>query len=1015
MKTNNNEKKKPFVPSKLSRNVTFLVCAGGFGLVGSLLFTILTLVYAPLNFHLAIVFLIVAILFILFCVAFIAHLIFVGKKVDDEINEAAHSFREQLDALDIGRVRLLSKEYSNETLTNLQHRINSMVAKANDRQRVDEEEKAIAQDKIFSNEEFPSVLHERISTSSSFMSALLAIQAEGSETIPDNVDEALLRQIRLIFTPTLVCKKANGSYLIYAERIGTEKVFSTLCEQFIRSFNATQIVKETGIVLFFSAKLSASIFPNIAESKLISLTEESLKKATPILINKGDENLPTPYAGMSDKPKRAVLLSANEYFFRHFFSCKDEGSMLDVLSQAISYYCSAMEFGTGGVLLYNSCSDFYTLLVEKFTNPNDNHGMSLFAEDQKIKGEIINPIFDFVGENGFFFVDDSSLLPYQVSEKMQSIGAKTIVLFPMTYSGKKKGMAYLVSSVKKSGQDIMERECADSFFSLITSMVVAIDKEREAAHKETVLNSITDRENKIIYTIDSDSYRLLDFSNTALKSFPDMKRGDLCYKALMGLDTACADCPLRKGNLKRSIPAIGPNEQTMTLLSSKKGKTGNTATILIEGEERAVSYSSNLMDKSLNILNAKALSNEVNREIRTRGYGIVLSFRIENLSELKTRYKDEADNILQTIVTMIQEEGYGNLLYRYDTNSFSFLLKSVNKMGLIAFAEEIASLFVSPIQVNGDFMSLKVCYSSVAYPNEASTNFEMISLIGSELERSGNIGDGYLCEVGRNRLRKADRKEYILQLLQDSLSHNQVETRLSAILDTVTHKSIGIEFTLGLKGFSNEQISKKEFMPVAIKNNILTDLDLKALTKVRDFYKNYMDSSLKPNGIKSLSLTMSVTSVLSPAFLETIQRISNESDMPKNMLVVALDSKQIIGFEEELKKVIEAAKAFGVLFSVHSFDPNIDSSEKIKEMGFTYVRISRQVLEAAMASQSANASFIRMAADFDEKGLISVVNHVTNQEQAQFCLDLAMPYYVDGAKGSLLTEEEFITYLNFNK
>ena len=131
--------------------------------------------------------------------------------------------------------------------------------------------------------------------------------------------------------------------------------------------------------------------------------------------------------------------------------------------------------------------------------------------------------------------------------------------------------------------------------------------------------------------------------------------------------------------------------------------------------------------------------------------------------------------------------------------------------------------------------------------------------------------------------------------------------------------------------------------------------------------------------------------------------------------MIAVDSKQIIGNEEELKKVIAAAKAFGVFFSVHSFDPNIDSSEKIKGLGFTYVRITRQTLESAMASQSANASFIRMAADFDEKGLIAVVNHVTNQEQAQFCLDLAMPYYVDGDKGSLLTEEEFITYLNFKK
>ena len=1014
MKTSNNKKIKDFLSFKFSRNTKLLIIIGSISFSGALLFSVLTFVYARLNFNLAIFFLVCALLFILFSAAYVAYLIFVGRYFKNEIDEAAVSFREQFDALNSGRVRLRNKEFHNKSLSDLQRLVNSMIAKSSELHRK-ETEKKYTEETFCSYGDFPNELHDCISSSSSFMSALVAIQAEGGDSVLDDVDEALLRQIRLIFSPILICKKANGSYLAYVENIGTEKVFTTLCEQFVRSFNVTQIEKGSGIVLFYSANLSASIFPDVSETKLLSLTEKSLKKAEPIIINKGDTSLPIPSASMSDNPKRAVLLNANETFFQRFFSAEDEGSKLDVLAQAISYYCSAMEFSTGGVLLYNSCSDFYTLLVEKFTNPNDNHSMSLFADAQKIRGDFINPIFDFVGENGFFFVNDCSLLPYQISERMQSIGAKTVVFYPMVFSGKKKALAYLVSSSKKTGQDIMERECVDSFFCLVTSMVVAVDKERETAHKETVLNSLMDRKNNIIYAIDSDSYRLLDFSNTTLKPFPNIKRGELCYKALMGLDSPCIDCPLRKGTLKRSIPAIGPNEQTMTLLFSKKGKTGNTATVLIENEQRFASYSNNLMDKTLGVLNVKALSNEINREIRSRGHGIVLSFRIENLLELKTRYKDESDSILQNVVTMIQEEGYGNLLYRYNNNSFSFLLKSVNKMGLIAFAEEIASLFASPIQINGDSTHLKVSYASIAYPSEASTNFEMISLIESELERSYKFGPGYLCEVGRNRLRKADRKEYILQLLQDSLSHNQVETRLSSIIDTVTHKTIGIEFTLGLKGIGNEPINKKEFLPVAIKNNVLTDLDLKALWKVCDFFKNYMDSTLKPNGIKHLSLTMSVTSVLSPAFLETIQKISNSGEMPKNCLVIAVDSKQIIGYEEELKKVIEAAKAFGVFFSVHSFDPNIDSSEKIKGLGFTYVRITRQVLESAMASQSANASFIRMAADFDEKGLIAIVNHVTSQEQAQFCLDLAMPYYVDGAKGSLLTEEEFITYLNFKK
>ena len=336
MKTNN-KKIKDLLSSKFSRNTKLHIIIGSLSFALTLLFSILAFVYARLNMGLAIFFFVSAILFVLFSLALLAYLIFAGKKITDEIDDAAVSFREQFEALNTGRIRLRNKEFNYKALSDLQRLVNSMVAKSSELRRK-ESEKKFTEETFCSYEEFPSELHDRISSSSSFMSALLAIKAEGGNPIPEDVDEALLRQIRLIFSPILICKKESGLYLAYVENIGTEKVFSTLCEQFIRSFNVTQIEKGSGIVLFYSATLSASIFPSVSEMKLLSLTENSLKKAEPLIINKGDTSLPIPSAGMSDNPKRAVLLNANETFFKRFFSAEDEGSKLDVLAQALSYY-----------------------------------------------------------------------------------------------------------------------------------------------------------------------------------------------------------------------------------------------------------------------------------------------------------------------------------------------------------------------------------------------------------------------------------------------------------------------------------------------------------------------------------------------------------------------------------------------------------------------------------------------------------------------------------------------------
>lgn len=1007
------EKKKPHFlwTTKLPFIIPLLSCC----LAGSVVFAVL----APLcaekdNETLAIVFTCLACFFTLICVFFAVHSIYILKKNSKEIQEAATAFMEQLNTFEAGRVRLLNKEYNNKALEKLQYRINSIAAKFNER---NEDENVSSEEKFYSEEDFPDALHSFIHSSSSYAGAFVAIDTVGGDDVPEAADEALLRTIRLIFAPSIITKKKNGRYNFYSDKIGSQATFKAKAEQLIRTFNYTEIRKESGMALFYTAKVGAALFPYNPDNRLASVAEKNLKKANPISVSGNDGvAVPLPYAGIGDKPKRALLLSANENFIKGFLNAASEQEMREIVTNAIDYYCLSMEFSTGGIILYKDSLGVYSIFLEHTANSQEERGLSLFSSKNMINESLINPIFEKIGGNGVFFIDDITLLPYQVSEKLQSIGAASVILFPVSYGGKKKGLAYLVSDKKKSGQDLMERESADAFFSLISTMVVSLSEQSESKEYQGLLDSLADRDEKKFYMVDPVTYKLRSFSKSLEKAFPNIKKGDICYKAIMGSDSVCDKCPLKGGSMKRSIPQFGANEQVLSPLFTSKGKGSNYSTILIEGEEKTISFSSNLFDKEIGAFTPKAFSSEINKEIRTRGSGIALAFRVTNMSELLSRFKDETnDSVLRAMSSLIQDEGYGNILYRYDEETLILLLKSMNKMGMIAIAEEISNIFSYPLQLNGNQLNLKLAYSSVGYPSEASANFEMNSLIGSELTRSAALGEGMLCEVGRNRVRKANRKQYILQLLQESIAHNQISMRLSSIVDTPSRKSVGIEFTLGLTGYANEEISKKEFLNVANEANIIKDLDIRALLKVNDFYKNYYDSTLKPNGANLLCLTMSLQTILSPTFLETIKKIYADSNMPKGMLVIALESRQVTGVEEELGRVIKDVKAYGVSFSAHSFDPNNDSVDKLHDLGFRYVRISRNALQTAMASQSANSQFIRMAAEFDEKSLIAIVNRVTDQEQMQFCLDMAMPYYIDGGKANSLHEAEFITYLNFKR
>lgn len=932
-----------------------------------------------------------------------------------ETESAVFAFSEQLDALDSSRVRLTSNDYYNPALTQLQRRLNALVARVAQRNQKTEEERHIVTGKIYTEKKFPLALRDCISSSTSFRSALLTIKADGAKSIPDNVDDTLLRTIKLFFMPTILCKKENGLYQIYLENIGSNETFKSRCENFIRAFSVTEIEQETDNVIFYFARLGAAIFPFVSDNGLIQVSEAALKKASPLYIDCGGDNIALPRATMADKPKRVMMLSANEMFLKRFREATSETEMMDVVSELIEFYCNTMDYDCGGVLLYNDYSDEYSLLLENETSQKEG-GLSLFATDRIIPGKYINPLFEYVSKEGFTFIDDVNLIPYEIAEKMQSIGASSILVCPVIYDNRRHGVAYLLSSKQKKNQDLPERENVSLFFSLISVMIVTLNHRRKTAYLWSLLNTFASHENKEIYTIETSSYKLMSFSESISKNFPDAQVGLPCYKALMGKDEPCEDCPLRKGTLKRVLAPLGPAEHIMSVLSTNKTSTGSASSVLIESEQQTNAASSNLYDKSLGIYNAKAFSNDINREIRTRGTGSVFSVRITNIDEIRNRYKEETtESIMQAVSRLIQDAGYGNLVYRYDANTLSFLLKSTTKTALLVFVEEIASLLKDPIELAGNAIELKTAYSTISYPSEASTNFEMVSLVGSELQRSTAMGPGFLCEVGRNHVRKADREQYLLQLVEESLAKNQTQVLLSSITETASQKTNGIEFCLGLKGYAHEDISNKEFLPIANKYGLIARLDFAGLGRIQDFYKNYNDTTLKPAGVKKIAYMISVSTALNNNYLPQIQKFMSAINAPRGAVTICLDCRQMAGHEEDIKKVISMTRPLGLEYCAYSYDPNIDNADKIKEMGFVYVRIARKVLQSAMSSQSANALFIRMAAEFDEKDIIPVVNRVTDQDQVQFCLDLAMPFYVDGGKACKLSDQEFVTYLNFKR
>lgn len=93
------------------------------------------------------------------------------------------------------------------------------------------------------------------------------------------------------------------------------------------------------------------------------------------------------------------------------------------------------------------------------------------------------------------------------------------------------------------------------FRELDTERALAVTQEQLKKEREQLI-SILDGMNEIIFICDPDSYELL-YINSAFKNcFKNASVGDICYKAMMGLDVPCEGCEnniLFSGDLKKTI------------------------------------------------------------------------------------------------------------------------------------------------------------------------------------------------------------------------------------------------------------------------------------------------------------------------------------------------------------------------------------------------------------------------------------------------------------------------------
>ena len=150
---------------------------------------------------------------------------------------------------------------------------------------------------------------------------------------------------------------------------------------------------------------------------------------------------------------------------------------------------------------------------------------------------------DMYNEQGIFYCPDINELPENIYNIVAPQGIKSLLHCAIRDGGVFRGYIGFDECVELRYWTKEQIQTLTYFAEMLSMFLLKQRKQEKAACYAAELQTILDNQNAWIYIIDPDTCQLKYINAKTKQLVPETSPGMRCYKALMGLEERCADCP----------------------------------------------------------------------------------------------------------------------------------------------------------------------------------------------------------------------------------------------------------------------------------------------------------------------------------------------------------------------------------------------------------------------------------------------------------------------------------------
>lgn len=654
-----------------------------------------------------------------------------------------------------------------------------------------------------------------------------------------------------------------------------------------------------------------------------------------------------------------------------------------------------LDFDASGMITLDEISDqFYTFVSAKSVTYE-----TYFEKGKAVLPSFVKALLHLKDNDNSYYVSSRNHLSSLLGEAFDRGNIQSGYFYlNVDASGKLRSIVYFINYTKDMVLNSYIKETLLLCSVRLSNFYNAIMINQNLQEEQRITLEILKLSDYGIYKINPKTHQLLYMSDAIMDATHNQARiGDLCYKAIYGLDDPCEKCPLKTNRKMKSYLQPWHIETSLTLnnevVNDKPDKI-----MLIHRMNDEQELNDDPYDQDLLVNSYYTLIQSVKNCYLLGGRGYLLLLKLDNQADLIDKFGSEtATHALRVFISRIRKlEKVANIYY-YKPDAIAVLLSEYGQIDIVNECEKIYEIASQPL-LNENKLIFKLSYLPVQYPQGYSSHTDFLRHADRFYQSDRYpMNKDFICFDDSSYMRSANKTEFMLSVIEDKFANKNFNVNLQPIIYTANRKIYAAELLLRLTDeYRNIVFNADELIKTAAKHGKISLISAALLDYIGNLYTQYSSNIFKPYGFNQITINTDSSYLADEHLVDRIKVLLNKYKIPKGFLGFEINEKDIYDHYEEMANLMHKLADVGIELICDRYNGEFISMDKLVSLGISGFKIDRfytRFIDTDRNKYALVKSLIQEARDYNLMvGLIGV----ENMNQYNMIKELNPDSYIQG-------------------